>query len=95
MEKARLVSFSDASLANLKNGGSQDGGINIFVVGENGEYTYVTFMELQENQTNGKKYHCNRNACLVRKLENCFLLGSVIKEMLDVNYSPSVFQFDN
>ena len=37
VEKAQLVSFSDASFANLKNGGSQDGGI-IFIAGENGEY---------------------------------------------------------
>ena len=37
VEKAQLVSFNDVSLANLKNGGSQSGGI-IFIVGEDGEY---------------------------------------------------------
>ena len=39
VEKAQLVSFSDASLANLKNGGSKGDGI-IFIVGENGEYVH-------------------------------------------------------
>ena len=42
VEKAQLVSFSDASLANLKNDGSQGGGI-IFIVGENGEYVSLTW----------------------------------------------------
>ena len=53
-------------------------------------------MELQENQTNGKKYLKSTIAAetlaLLEGSENCFLLGSIIKEMLDVDGSSSVFQ---
>ena len=42
VEKAQLVPFSDASLGNMKNGGSQGGGI-IFIVGENGGYAPISW----------------------------------------------------
>ena len=42
MEKAQLVSFSGAFLANLKNGGSKGDGI-ISIVGENGEYASLSW----------------------------------------------------
>ena len=42
VENTQLVSFSDASLANLRNGESQGGGI-IGIVGENGEYVPLSW----------------------------------------------------
>ena len=42
VEKAQLVSFTDASIANVKNGVSRGVGI-IFIVGENGEYAPLSW----------------------------------------------------
>ena len=91
MEKAQLVSFSDASLANLKNGGSQ-GGVIMFIVGENGEYAPLSW---NSKKIKGmvKSTIAAETLALLEGSENCFLLGSIVKEMLDVDGSSSVFPF--
>ena len=76
-EKAQLVSFSDASLANLKNGGSQGGGI-IFIVRENGEYTPLSWNSKKIKQM-VKSTIAAEMLALLEGSENCFLLGSIIK----------------
>ena len=52
VEKAQLVSFSDASLANLKNGGSKGGGI-IFIVGEIKAVTSCSTHKIDQQETDG------------------------------------------
>ena len=52
VEKAKLVSFSDASLANLKNGGSKGGGI-IFIVGEIKAVTSCSTHKIDQQETDG------------------------------------------
>ena len=89
VEKAHLVSFSDASLANLKNGGSQGGGI-ISIVGENGEYAPLSWNSKKIKRM-VKSTIAAETLALLEGSENCFLLGSIIKEMLDVDDSLSVF----
>ena len=87
--KARLVSFSDASLANLKNGGSQGGGI-IFIVGENGKYAPLSWNSKKIKRM-VKSTIAAETLALLEGSENCFWLGSIIKDMLDADYSPLVF----
>ena len=48
-------------------------------------------MEFQENQTMVKSTMAAEMLALLEGSENCFLLGSIIKEMLDVDDSSSVF----
>ena len=89
VEKARLVSFSDASLANLKNGGSQGGGI-IFIVGENGKYAPLSWNSKKIKRM-VKSTIAAEALALSEGSENCFWLGSIIKDMSDADYSPLVF----
>ena len=89
VEKAQLVSFSDASLANLKNGGSEGGGI-IFIVGENGEYAPLSWNSKKIKRM-VKGIIAAETFALLEGSENCFLLGSIIKEMLDVDDFLSIF----
>ena len=93
VEKAQLVSFSDASLANLKNGGSQGGGI-IFIVGENGEYAPLSWNFKKIKQMVKRKYHYSRNACFVRRIRKLLLVrfhrqGDVRCGWLFISFSNS------
>ena len=51
-------------------------------------------MEFQKNQTNGKKYHCSRNTCFVRRIRKLLLVrfyhqGHVRCGLFSISFSNS------
>ena len=83
-----LISFSDASPGNLKDGASQGGHI-IFLVSKNGNYSPISWQSK-------KIWHVVKSTLAAETLalqegaENCYILRSVIDEIYQLQPEESV-----
>ena len=75
--KARFISFSDASLGNLSDGGSQ-GGFIIFPQGENGNFAPL-ILKSEKIKHTVESTNAAETLALHECVENCFLTKSVLQ----------------
>ena len=82
ISKATIVSYQDASFANLKKGGSQAGFV-IFLLGENSKYIPICWRSKKLKRV-VKSTLGAESLALVESMEQCFLIKTILKDILDL-----------
>ena len=88
VKRAELISFSDASLGNLKDGASQSGHI-IFLVGKNGNYSPISWQSKKIRRVI-KSTLAEETLAFQEDAENCYILRSIIDEIYQLPPEESV-----
>ena len=88
VKTAELISFSDASLGNLKDGASQGGHI-ICLVGKNGNYSPISWQSKKIRPV-VKSTLAAETLALQEGAENCYILQSIIDEVYQLQPEESV-----
>ena len=91
VKRAELISFSDASLGNLKDGASQGGGHIIFLAGKSGNYSPISWQS-KKIQHEVKSTLAAETLVLHDQegAENCYMLQSIIDEIYQLQLEESV-----
>ena len=83
VSNAKIVSYQDASFANLRGGGSQ-GGYIIFVLGENSKYVPICWKSKKVKRVVRSTLSAETLA-LVGSIEECFLIKTMLMEILNLS----------